>query len=61
MGTTIVVLVFLVAVSNTIMLIQLSNRLTRLAQSQTKPARKPRAKKVQPQTTDTTPTSGVEL
>jgi hypothetical protein len=61
MGTTIGVLVFLVAVSNTIMLIQLSNRLRRLAQSQTKPARKSRAKKVQSETTDTTPTSGVEL
>ena len=61
MGTTIAVLIMLVAVSNTIMLIQLSNRLRRLSQSQTKPARKPRAKKVQPETTDTTPTSGVEL
>jgi high-affinity nickel permease len=48
MGTTIGVLVLLVAVSNLIILIQLSNRLTRLARDTVKPTRKPRAKKVTP-------------
>lgn len=61
METTIGVLVLLVAVSNLVMLIQLGNRLTRLAQPQPKATRKPRAKKVTAPAADTPPTSGVEL
>ena len=58
METTIGVLVLLVAISNLVMLIQLSNRLTRLAQ--VKIARKPRTKKVIAPTADT-PSTGIEL
>jgi hypothetical protein len=63
METTIGVLVLLVAISNLVMLVQLSNRLTRLAQpTVTAPAtRKPRAKKVTAPAADTpaTPPSSV--
>jgi hypothetical protein len=55
MGTTIGVLVLLVALSNMVMLIQLGNRVKRLAQPQPKATRKPRVKK------ETLPTTGVEL
>jgi hypothetical protein len=61
METTIGVLVLLVAISNLVMLIQLSNRLTRLAQptvtTTVTATRKPRAKKVTAPKADTPPTT----